>query len=239
MSNYENRNKKPMTPQELLEGITKPNIPIDPFGALYRERSSTLSGMIVDMFVNTFKIVETDHILMYPISDKAGRVRDFGLSIFFDTRRGGQNWGIRKLNTNQKSSHYSAGGADLRGILGNRMSDGGFELSDQFKKVFAPIAEKNDDGNIIIETDPNYNFVGVIRCDFFEVIGLCLGIVPSDNYDFAIVDCKGMNVDSNGLASDYLLTFTKEISLNNAHRRGKNGIDYSRADTRIMKNANR
>ena len=62
--------RKPMTQHDLIEGLTKPVIPIAPTGAIYKESTSSLANKIVDMFVNNFGIIECDHVFIYPLMDK-------------------------------------------------------------------------------------------------------------------------------------------------------------------------
>lgn len=229
--NENNKSQSVKTETDLITGLCRPNIPISPTGAIYRETTANIARFVVDMLANSFKIHEADHVFMYPIKDKSNRIVDFNLLIYFDTRRGGNNPNISRVNGNKKQT--SDNRPDLMAIAGTRFSNGGFQLSEHFKKVITPIAITQD-GNIVVKADPNHSFVGVIECDFFKVIELCLGITSTDNYDFSIIGCDQVRGTNEGL--DYFLTFTKEIS-DNVNRKGRGGIDYSVSDMRTIKNA--
>lgn len=238
MSN-DNR-RQPMSEAEMIQGLLKPTIPMSPVFAGFRETTTNLSNFIVDMFVNTFKINECDHCVMFPIRDKANKIVDFELWIYFDTKRGAQSGHptiTRIGNKNKGAQVGNSGKIDLRGYVGAKMCNGGFQLSDEFKTVFGTISELDDDNRIIVQADPHFPQVATIKCDFFKVIELCLGISPKDNYDFSIIGCDPVN-SRNGDSIDYMLTIVKEISTN-GNRRGKTGIDYSISDMRKVRNANK
>ena len=222
------------TPNDLIAGLSKPTIPIAPFGALYRETTTSLANKIVDLLSNNFGIIETDHVFMYPVTDKNNRIVDFDMYIYFNTRNSaktGRPAGITRI-TNNKATRGNDGRVDLSGLVGGNFGNGGFRMEDNFKKVIGSLAVLNNDGNIVVQADREHNFIAVIRCDFFKAIGLCLGITSDDNYDFSVIDCQAFRNNAENL--DYTIVFTKEISMNN-RRRGKDGINYEYADRRNMK----
>ena len=231
--NQNNKSQPVKTQADLIQGLYQVSIPINPTGAIYRESTSQLANFIVDMLANTFHLTEADHAFMYPVKDKTGRIVDFQLHISFDTRNGGQNPNISRV-TGKNNKQTSGNKPDLMAIAGARFTNGGFRLSDDFKKTMSSIAITQD-GNIVVNADPAYDFIGVVECDFFKVIGLCLGIKSSDNYDFSIVSCDPVKV-AGEVSLDYMLTITKEIT-DNVSRRGKKGIDYSMSDMRMLRNS--
>lgn len=223
---------KTTTINTLVQGCLQTAIPIAPIGAIYRETTTSIANKVVDMLNNTFGIIEADHVFMYPVSDKTGRIVDFNMVIYFNcaNNRGG-NYTIRRMNG--KANNYNGGRLDLTGLAGAQMGNGGFEMTPDFKKRIASIACLDDNNNIVVKPDPNHNMVAVIQCDFFKVIALCLGISPDDNYDFSILDCQPFRNNADSL--DFTLIFTKEIRTEN-RRRGKDGINYEYSDRRNMKN---
>ena len=228
-------NRKPITQQDLIAGLTKPVIPIAPTGAIYKESTSSLANKIVDMFVNNFGIIECDHVFMYPVQDKAGRIVDFNLTMYFDTTRGGANSTITRAS-GPKAASIGNGRADLRGLVGAKLSNGGFNITQTFKEKIGAVAELDNDNRIVIKADPDYNKIACVECNFFKIIGLCLGVSSDDNYDFSIIDCTPFRNSADNL--DYNLVLTKEISAQD-RRRGRNGINYEYADRRNMRAARR
>lgn len=235
MSNDNTR--RPMSEAELINGLTKPTIPINPMGAMFKETTTNLANFVVDMFANTFGITECDHCVMFPIRNKANQIVDFDLYIYFDTKRGGANPTITRISNKGKAQNAGNGKLDLRGFVGAKMTNGGFKMSDEFKAVFGTVSELDDENRIIVQADPHFPQVATIKCDFFKVIEMCLGISPKDNYDFSIIGCDPVN-NRNGDSIDYMLTIVKEINMN-GNRRGKTGIDYSISDMKKVRNANK
>lgn len=220
--------QKVKTEKDLILGLSRPVIPINPVAAEYRETTSTLCQFIVDMFANSFKIAETDHAFVYPVRNKQNQIVGFNLNLYFNTRGNNQNKNIWRVSGAKAQNNN--GRPDLMALAGARMSDGGFKMSDTFKQIMCPISAGGDN-KIEVKADINNRDVAVIECDFFAVLAMCLDIKSDDNYDFTILSCDPVRDGQDSL--DYLLSFRKEISGNN--RKGKRGYDYADSDRYAMR----
>ena len=224
--------------EDLIAGLRDVSIPMSPSGVLFKETTSSLSNKICDLFARTLNIPECDHVVMIPIEDEKTRsIIDFALVVSFDITRGNQYGNIRKLSGKKQAYNMGGGKQDLRPLAGTRMTNGGYTTSDAFKKAFASLAKKDNDGNIIIRTEETDQRVAVIECDFFKVLEIALGITSDDHYNFAIADCQPIN-SGNGRSLDYSLLILKEIDDGVSNRRGKSGINYEFADVKYARKFN-
>lgn len=235
MNDKNNRGfRVPMTEDELLRGLDQTTIPLRRVGSEFEGTTSVIASQIVDMMNNTYRIQECDHTFMYPVRNEKGHICDFDLYLYFNTK-GGTN--IKRAGSKgQRTNTNGNGGVDLRDFLGGKSSTGGFVLNDTFKTVIGSIAILDDDDRIVVEAEKDNPNSAVVKCDFFKVVALVLGIEHDDPYDFNIISCSPIN-NGGREALDYNLSIIKRISMNQ-NRRGRQGFDYSSSDLRRMRAAN-
>lgn len=225
-------------PNTLVDKLTETAAPMAPVGALFRENTQTLANSVVDWLNNNCKIVEADHVIMYPKYDKQNNIFDFDMYCYFNTKNSANSKTqmISKIYGG-KVTRNNVGRANLADLVGQNTITGGFNMTTQFKTIVGSIADLNNDGNLIINADRQYPFIAIIKLDFFKVIGLLLAITDDDNFNFSIYDCKPV---TNGDNMDYSLLIAKYIDINNSSRRGKNGkINYTNSDRRMINNFSR
>lgn len=229
---------RPLTQQERIEGLDKTNIPLTKSGTYFVETTTNLANKIVDMMVNTYGITECDHVFMHPVKSKDGRVVDFQLYMYFNTNRsrGSQTWSIRRFggdNKGNRARDLGNGRVDLSGAFGTKTSNGGFELSESFKKTVGAVAVLNDNRQIVVRADKKDRSIGIVECNFFDILAMCLDIKTDDPFDFAIVECTpasgGRNSDL-----DYELQIIKHLT-KNGQRRGKSGVNYEFRDRELLR----
>lgn len=222
-------NQNQYNPEELIAGLERTAVPLNKAGLLFREKTSSLQAKVEDMIANTWGIQEIDHVFILPIFDKNGNLEDVLCRAYFDTKdvsngdivRTGRG---RVTNNGGKFSvvQYMGGAATAAGD---------FQLSDNFKKIFAAVALSDDDRLHVnaIKDNPN---VAVLDIDTNALLSVVLGIDDNNSpYNFSILDAARINND------DYMLLFTKHIETG-AGKRGRHKgrrINYNDLDRQFAK----
>lgn len=194
----------------------------------FTDNTKSLGNKIVDMIATTYNIPEIDYVFMGPIMDNTGKVVDFDMTLFFDTSRTrGQKSNISRLsNGNGRGVNRTQnGGFDARGLVCNRMRDGGYTLSDNFTACLGGVAILDEDGNIIVNADEDDARIATVDVDFFKMMAIVLGIPSNSIYDYAIISTTPMNNSKDCI--DYNLIIGKEIGSGNNSRRSKSGTNYA------------
>lgn len=209
-------------PQSLLEGLSKVTVPQNKVGEMFREKTSSLQVKIEDMLANTYSISEIDHVFIAPRINKNGQLTDIFCRAYFDTQN------VTNGNIVRKGFGTASGGKRQTAVAlmgGAVTTTGDFELSDQFKKVFAPLALSDDD-KLHVNAVPRNKDFACIDLDFFAVMSLMLAIGPNDPYNFSVVDAKPISKD------DYVLLYSKFIETSSGKRGRHKGrrINYQDLD---------
>ena len=212
--------------------LSETAISMNPVGAIFRESSSKLASKIVNLFVDTYGIKETDHVCMYPVKDKSGRIKDFEMVMYFNVR--GNQAGkanIWRVSKNGKAQSDDSGRINFAPMLGAKLTNGGFQISDEFRKIFSVIAYLDENNRIMIDAIDGHPDIACVRLYFFDVIAICLGIGSNDPVNPTIVDCvPDRNNDS---PNEYIITLGKIISGDGKSRR--RGVNYDNIDSNIIR----
>lgn len=225
MANSNQNNQKygnQYDPQSLMTGLDKVTVPQNQVGKVFREKTSALQVKIEDMIANTYQIGEIDHVFIAPRINKNGQLTDIFCRAYFDTQN------VTDGNISRKGFGSVTGGKRQTAVAlmgGAVATTGDFDLSDNFKKVFAPLALSDDD-KLHVNAVPRNKDFACLDLDFFAVMSLMLAIGPNDPYNFSVLEAKPINKD------DFVLLYTKFIETGSGKRGRHKGrrINYQDLD---------
>ena len=231
-----NENKKEQrecSADGLLEQVNDTAIPMPKKGVIFKETTPNLSAKIVDLIATTYGIPEVDHCYMCPELDNQGRPVSMNAILYFNPDYNGGNITRPKGVSKRGGVRLDDGSSDLRGLVTNRVSTGGFQLSDKFKKYIAPIADLDDNGNIRINSTKGG--LAVVDIDFFKLIAVILKIDPDSNFDFEISELEPLGNKNNSI--DYSISINKFVTPQ--RKRSKRGINYDDLDRQFSNRSGR
>lgn len=236
-NNYQNNNQETQKTQkvtslvfdkrQLEDCINNVTIPMSMTGVVIKDTTNSLADKIVNMFAGEFDIPELEHCLFYPVYDKAGELVDFDAVLYFNTNAGNKFKNISKAGSG--AGRTNDGRVNLMALAGSRTATGVFDINDKFRKTFAPVANTDRDGNIIIKAVPESANIAVVECNFFRLLALCLGISSNDPFDFTVAECYPLN--NNHGSPDFGLVIVKEMIVGQ-NRRVKSGTNYAALDNK-------
>ena len=224
-------NPKQFSAEELVAGLEKVAIPLNKAAINYREKTSALQVKLEDLIANTFGISEIDHVFVMPKISRDGQLQTVLCRAYFNTQN------VTSGNIVRRGVGSAKGGTrtilDLAG-MGAATGSGDFELSDQFKAVFAPLSPY-DDGQLKVGSIPRNRDIACVDIDFFAIMTMALGIDSNAPYDFSILSAEPI-----GRGDDYVLLISKYISTNNGKRGRHKGsrVDYNSLDKEWSKQNN-
>lgn len=237
MSNQTNSNatNNPFDPKKLVSGLTETSIPANVHGTVFKETCSSLEKKLEDLLAVNCNIPELDHILIYPrMSNRGGSVEEIKCYAYFNTSMAGAS------NITRGGTNNNNGGGERKTIFDFDpiKSSGNFKLSDNFKKVIAPITNLDDNGNIIVSTVKSDSRVAIVELDFFLAGALALRVTDEEPYNFTVLAVEQTNnYRPGGSLEDAILLIMKYIDTNT--RRGRNRgngrhIDYRAMDRELI-----
>lgn len=203
----------------LAEGLDTLNIQLNKNSSGYKEKLSNLQALLESMVEYTFGIREIDHIGILPKFDRNKKLTTVLCRAYFDTR------GVVDGNIKRKGAGTGGNNTILSMLGGAIAGDGDFEVSDQFKKIFAPLSAY-DDNKLHIDSIPRNPNIACVDLDFFAVMTLALNIKADDPYNFTILGAEPI-----GKGDDFMMSFTKYIDIRPGKRGRRNkGINYGSLD---------
>lgn len=225
--------KNPYDPKATMEGLNKTIIPMNLYGATFRDTCSNLEKKLEDLFRDSLHITETDHVFIYPVIDERGAaVEQIKCYVYFDTSMpGAKNItknGIAPSGNNERRMIFD--------YVPGRSAAGEFQFSEDFKRVFTPIAVLDDEGKLSVRKMAKDKRVACMELDFFLAMALVLGIDEDSPYNFTV-----LAVDSTksfrGDYEDVAILMMKYIDTKRRSGRNKNRgrkIDYRSMDRELM-----
>lgn len=218
------REQRDFSAEGLLAQLDDTAIPIPKKGTIFKDTTPNLSSKIVDLIATTYGIPEVDHCYMCPEVDNQGRVVSMNAILYFNPDCNGGNITRPKGAAKRGGVRLDDGSSDLRGFVNNKVSTGGFHLSEKFKQYIAPIACLDDNGNIIIKSTKGG--MAVVDVDFFKLIAVVLKIDPESNFDFEVIELEPLSNKSSNI--DYSISISKFVTPQ--RKRSKRGFNYDELD---------
>ena len=229
MSN-EKTNRNQFDTQELVNGLNHTNVPLTLKGTIWGDTTPKLATKVTNIISEDFGIPEIDQVFIYPERDKRGEFSDFNVIAYFICDQNG-NGHIRRIGTKSGSNRTGRGNVDLRTVVPNRLSTGGFQMSDHFKSKIGAIAQLTDNGDIIVKADKDKR-IAIVSLDFWKVMALVMDVDSDSPYDFTMTDCQPLNAKSDCM--DFAIEVTKTIERRNGGKNRRSNIDYSARNRQAM-----
>lgn len=190
--------------------------------------------------ISGYGVAEIDSVYMWPQRDKSGNIVNFGMVAYFIVDNSNKG-NITRVgaNNNGKSSSNS-----LRSRVTNKGRSGDFIANQQFISALSPIAMFDDDGNIVINSDPGEdngdddnnrrkeNNLAMVYLDFWKVMALLLGVRNDSPCDFEITECNPLNNSKNCI--DFVGKVRKIANYDNTRRSKKNRFNYENRNRRLL-----
>lgn len=230
MSNNQNNNRNPFDTKDLVTGLNKTNVPMTLKGTIWADTTPKLAAKLASIISDDFGIPEIDQVFMYPEYNKQGTVIDFGVIAYFLCDQNG-NGNIRRIGTKQGSRRTERGSIDLRSAVPNRLSTGGFQMSDHFKSKIGAIAQLTENDDIVVKSDKDKR-IAIVSLDFWKVMALIMDVDSDSPYDFTITDCKPLNAKNDCM--DFAIEVIKTIEKSNGGKNRRSNIDYSARNRQAM-----
>ena len=223
-NNYSNVSFKP---EDLIAGLTQTAVPLSQVGLVFKEKISILQSKVEDLIANTFGIEEIDHVFIYPDIERNGTICQIVCRAYFNTK------GVTKGNIVRAGNGTATnnGQPTILSLMGSNVNQGGFDVSDDFKKKFAALQAQTDDksNKLKIYGIKGNRDIAVLDLDFFAVMSVVLGIGSDSPYDYSVLSVSPIGSGNN---PDYTILISKFIDAGNRNkgRRKNRNVDYTSLD---------
>lgn len=212
---------------KLVEGLN-PLANMTKIGHIYRDTLQGLSEKVMELITSDYGIPELDNIMIIPklSNNNPAGASELVATAYFSTSDGNGNIFYRGKGHNRNNN----GRISMVGNINTGGNTGPFAVSDHFRQVFNPLCNVNtvngrDKVAMTFKTVPGCNRTASLDLNANAVIALALGITPTDNYEFMI-----MNISPISNTTNFSVVLAKYI-MSSGVRKGKNSsINYAKLE---------